>query len=197
LTNVPNRYLYYLFEWIDIKQDGRGTIGEHGNLNKDGLSKIKIQIPKNKKLIQNLEPTFKKIETLQTEMNEAETLYKQLIKELVEEALPSNKNVSTNEINNSDNVSSNDDKSISSGDSSNGSDTEEDIKHNIVSIKDIDYIEENGNYYSIDTNGNKDCLCYTTDANGKIKKHKDILIEEPLVMTMLSKSSGRNNKNNM
>lgn len=59
-----------------------------------------IKFIENKKLIQNLEPTFQKIETLQNEMREAETLYKQLIKELSEEALPNNKNVSSIKTNN-------------------------------------------------------------------------------------------------
>jgi hypothetical protein len=169
------------------------------NLNMGLFHKLQIPIPKSQAKIQEwvdkISKPYDKMNSNKSKNKEAETLYKQLIKELVEEALPSNKNVSTNEINNSEHVSSNDDKSISSGDSSNGSDTEEDIKHNIVSIKDIDYIEEDGNYYSIDTNGNKVCLCYTTDANGKIKKYKDknIIIKEP-VMTMLSMSSGRNNK---
>jgi len=69
---------------------------------------------------------------------------------------------------------------------------EEDIKHNIVSINNIDYIEENGNYYSIDSNRQKDCLCYTTDDKGKIKKHKhkNIIIKEPLEM-MFAPTSGR------
>jgi type I restriction enzyme S subunit len=49
---------------------------------------IKIKIPKNKQLIQDLEPTFDEIEKLQGEVKEAETLYNQLIKELSEEAIP-------------------------------------------------------------------------------------------------------------
>jgi type I restriction-modification system DNA methylase subunit len=53
------------------------------------ISKFKIKIPKDKKLIQELEPTFKEIEKLQEELKEAEILYKQLIKELAEEAIPS------------------------------------------------------------------------------------------------------------
>ena len=57
-------------------------------ISKTNLSKIKIKIPKNKQLIQDLDPTFDEIEKLQGEVKEAETLYKQLIKELSEEAMP-------------------------------------------------------------------------------------------------------------
>jgi type I restriction-modification system DNA methylase subunit len=49
---------------------------------------IKIKIPKNKQHIKDLEPTFDEIEKLQGEVKEAETLYKQLIKELSDEAMP-------------------------------------------------------------------------------------------------------------
>ena len=52
------------------------------------ISKFKIKIPKNKQLIQDIEPTFDEIEKLQGEVKEAETLYNQLIKELSDEAIP-------------------------------------------------------------------------------------------------------------
>jgi len=51
LPNVSNMYLYYIFEGLDIEQFGRGTIGAHGNLNKDILTKLKIPIPKSKQKI--------------------------------------------------------------------------------------------------------------------------------------------------
>jgi hypothetical protein len=53
------------------------------------FKKIKIRIPKNKKLIDELEPTFQQIEQLQNEVKIAEDLFNQYIKELSEEALPS------------------------------------------------------------------------------------------------------------
>ena len=57
-------------------------------ISKTALSKIKIKIPKNKQLIQDLEQTFNQIETLQTEVKKAEELYKKYIKDLSEEAIP-------------------------------------------------------------------------------------------------------------
>ena len=91
LKNVSNMYLYYIFEGLNIEQYGRGTIGSHGNLNKDILTNIKIPIPKNKQLIKDFDPLFQQIEKLQIELKEADTLYKKLIKELSEEAIPPNK----------------------------------------------------------------------------------------------------------
>ena len=52
------------------------------------FEKIKVKIPINKQLIQDLEQTFNQIETLQTEVKLAEELYKKYIKDLSEEAIP-------------------------------------------------------------------------------------------------------------
>jgi type I restriction enzyme S subunit len=197
---INKEYIYYylldlLNDELIEKMSNKSVLS---NMKKGNLEKLKIKIPKNKKLIQNLESTFQKIETLQNEMIEEETQYKQLIKELLEEALPSNKNVSTVETNNNDSEKS-DNISEEEIDSH-----EEEIKHNIVPIKDIDYIEENGNNYSIDSSGQKDCLCYTTDANGKTRRYKkkniEIVndlpnIEKNCIITMLAHTSGRIKKN--
>ena len=51
-------------------------------MGKADLCKFKLKIPKNKQLIKDFEPLFQQIETLQTELKEAEELYKKLIKEL-------------------------------------------------------------------------------------------------------------------
>ena len=85
---IHQMYLYHILNMLDIKQYGRGTIGSYGNLNKDILKNIKLKIPKNKQLIKDLEPTFNQIETLQNEVKNADTLYKQLIQELSNEAIP-------------------------------------------------------------------------------------------------------------
>jgi restriction endonuclease S subunit len=57
-------------------------------MGKTEISKFVLKIPKNKTLIQDLEPTFHQIETLQTEVKKAEELYKKYIKDLSEEAIP-------------------------------------------------------------------------------------------------------------
>ena len=90
-TIINNKYLYYILKTnknniMDLANYSTGL----GTINKNDLSKFKIKIPKNKQLIQDLEPTFNEIEKLQGEVKEAETLYNQLIKELSEEAIPNN-----------------------------------------------------------------------------------------------------------
>lgn len=72
---------YYLLDKISELE--KGYIGAcHKNLSYDYLIKFKIKIPKNKDLINNLEPLFNKIEKLQTEIKENEILYNQYIQEL-------------------------------------------------------------------------------------------------------------------
>ena len=92
----------YVFNFIKnnlclIEDSFKGSTIKHSS--KTNLSKIKISIPKNKKLIKDLEPTFQQIETLQNEVKIAEELYKQYIKELSEEAIPPtlNENVENTE----------------------------------------------------------------------------------------------------
>ena len=66
-----------------------GSVLKH--LSKDYLLNLKIRIPKNKQLIKDLEPIFQEIETLQNDVKNADTLYKSLIDELSEEAMPKDK----------------------------------------------------------------------------------------------------------
>jgi hypothetical protein len=81
--NLLSKY-YQEFIYTECTQ---GTIQK--NINMNNFLKLKIKIPKNKKLISDLEKTFSQIEKLQEEIKEADTLYKQYIQELAEEALPS------------------------------------------------------------------------------------------------------------
>lgn len=89
-TKTTEFNLIYIYHYIRsniklIEDSFKGSTIKHSS--KTSLSKIKLKIPKNKQLIQDLEPTFQKIETLQNEVKEAEKLYKQLIQELKEEAI--------------------------------------------------------------------------------------------------------------
>ena len=84
--NYINKYLKYIL--YDIQKFALYTTG-NGNINIDDMLKnFKIKIPKNKELINNLEPLFNKIEKLQTEIKENKNLYNQFIQELADEALP-------------------------------------------------------------------------------------------------------------
>ena len=90
--NITNNYIGEFLlskkEYI-YKNCSHGSAQLHIDL--DRLMKIKLKIPKNKKLIKDFDPLFEEIEKLQSEMKEAELQYKKLIKELSEEAIPSNK----------------------------------------------------------------------------------------------------------
>lgn len=91
-TNKINiKYLYYIC-LMNIKTINNLANGStKKKMGKADLCKFKIKLPKNKQLIKDFDPLFQQIETLQTELKEADELYKKLIKELSEEAMPSNK----------------------------------------------------------------------------------------------------------
>ena len=95
-NNDLKMYVYNYLKFINNKIIDLGNGSTLKCMSKVQLSKIKIKIPKNKQLIQDLEPTFQQIETLQTEVNSAEELYKQYIKELSEEAIPPQNNEESN-----------------------------------------------------------------------------------------------------
>lgn len=103
-NELTNNYLYYLLkskqEFIFNLQNGSAQPHIYSSdLNKH----IKLKIPKNKKVSQELETTFQQIETLQNEVKNADELYKKLIQELSQEALPqqniiANSNITTENI---------------------------------------------------------------------------------------------------
>lgn len=88
INSINIIFIYYLIKSLskEIQHNSNGSTIK--GISKENLSKIKIKIPKNKQLIQDLDPTFDEIEKLQGEVREAETLYNNLIKELSDEAIP-------------------------------------------------------------------------------------------------------------
>jgi type I restriction-modification system DNA methylase subunit len=78
---------YYIRSNIKLIEDSfKGSTIKHSS--KTALSQLKIKIPKNKQIMQELETTFLQIETLQNELKTADKLYKNLIQELSQEAMP-------------------------------------------------------------------------------------------------------------
>ena len=81
----------YIFNYIKInigliEQSFKGSTIKHSS--KTALSKIKIKLPKNKKLIDDLNPMFQEIEEHQQAVKDADELYKKYIQELSNEAIP-------------------------------------------------------------------------------------------------------------
>ena len=91
---------YWLFNNQNIIYNLATGSAQKG-INKDKFLKIKIKIPKNKKVIEDLEALVKEIEILQNDVLKANELYKQLINELSKEAIPNQPII--NEGNNSNN----------------------------------------------------------------------------------------------
>lgn len=84
---IKNYVMYYLIynSSNDFKlKTNKTTIPK---LSISNISKIKIKLPQNKQLITDLDPTFEEIETLQTDVKDAEELYQQYIQELSSEAI--------------------------------------------------------------------------------------------------------------
>jgi type I restriction-modification system DNA methylase subunit len=87
LKTNNNKYIYYLIKSnMKLLIDGfTGSTLKH--ISKEYLLNLEIPIPKDKKLIENLEPLFNKIEIYQNKIKENDLLYKQYIKELSDESI--------------------------------------------------------------------------------------------------------------
>jgi type I restriction-modification system DNA methylase subunit len=83
--DIPNEYIYNLLKMFDIKNFITGSVID--KLNNTNLKKIKLKIPKNKQLIQDMEPHFQELEQLHVDVKNADKKYKDLIEELKNEAI--------------------------------------------------------------------------------------------------------------
>jgi type I restriction-modification system DNA methylase subunit len=84
-----NNYLKYILKLslFDIQKLAIYTTG-NGNIPMDEfLKEFKIKIPKNKQLIQDMEPPFQELEQLHVDVKNADKKYKDLIEELKNEAI--------------------------------------------------------------------------------------------------------------
>ncbi len=80
----------YINIWLINNQDkiyNLATGSAQKGIKRENFLSLQIKIPKNKELITNLEPMFKKVEELQNTIKESEIEYKQYIKELSEDAI--------------------------------------------------------------------------------------------------------------
>ena len=88
--NYNITFVYYLIKSIsgDIQRNSNGSIIK--GISKENLSTIKINLPKNKQLITDMNSMFQETEKLQLEIKVDEELYKQYIQELGNEAKQGN-----------------------------------------------------------------------------------------------------------
>jgi hypothetical protein len=173
---ITHKYITYYLKFTVLEQSKKlanGNIG-NGSLNIESIKKLLILVPS----IEDQEKIIKDIEKIESEQS-SYVEYAKLIQVQIDSLNQLVKNITEN----NDNEPILDNESVL--------DDYNNEKDDILE-KEIDSQEE-GNYYSIDSNGKKDCLCQT-DANGKIKKHKNIIIKEH-VTTMLASTSGRIKKN--
>lgn len=89
-SNKSELYTIYIYNYlIQLKYKiEEGYIGAcHKNLSSDYLYNFKIQMPKDKSLIDNLQPLFDEVEELQKEIKELEETYNNHLKELSKAAI--------------------------------------------------------------------------------------------------------------
>ena len=87
LSKKNLKYIYYYLNnnLLSIEETFEGSTIKHSSKTK--LLVVKIKLPKNKQLIEDMEPTFQEIEQLQEEVKNADTLYHQYLEELGQEAI--------------------------------------------------------------------------------------------------------------
>jgi restriction endonuclease S subunit len=92
------KYIYYLIKSLsqNIQNNSNGSIIK--GISKENLSNIITKIPKNKKLISNMDVLFEEIETMQQKIKDNGELYKQYIEELSNEAIPKTNNIKIEDI---------------------------------------------------------------------------------------------------
>ena len=83
--NISCYFIYLSLNLVNFDIYTTGSVIP--KLNKRNLEKIKLSIPKNKKLITELEPKFGEIEQLKLDIKDAETRFEQFIVELGNEAI--------------------------------------------------------------------------------------------------------------
>ena len=95
-VNINPYYLFTIltkFNYFTSKLTKSASGSSYPSIDTEDIKVLKIPIPTNPELIQEMEPDFQRIEQLQGEVKEAEELYQQYIKELAEEAIPPELNI--------------------------------------------------------------------------------------------------------
>jgi type I restriction enzyme S subunit len=93
--NIHHMYIYALITDETITEYLMNNISgsTYPTVDFDTIGKIKIKLPKNKKLLKSFDPLFEEIETLQNDIKDLDAIYNKYINELKEEAMPTQKKI--------------------------------------------------------------------------------------------------------
>ena len=99
--NINQNYINYILinnKYQDYIYNNCATGSVQRNINMNLLKEIKIPIPKDKSLIENLQPLFNEVEELQKEIKELDETYNKYLEELSKAAIKNQEILNTNEI---------------------------------------------------------------------------------------------------
>ena len=101
--NINQSYINYILinnKYQDYIYNNCATGSVQRNINMNLLKEIKISIPKDKSLIDNLQPLFNEVEELQKEIKELKEIYNNYLTELSKEAIKNQEifNITSNDI---------------------------------------------------------------------------------------------------
>jgi restriction endonuclease S subunit/methylase of polypeptide subunit release factors len=96
IKNYNITYIYYnlILDYNLIQDTFKGSTIKHTSKSK--LEEVKIKLPKDKSLIDNLQPLFDEVEELQKEIKELDETYNNQLKELRKEAIVNNNDSDNN-----------------------------------------------------------------------------------------------------
>jgi len=110
-SKIRTRCLYYLIKKISCKIDKLSNGSTIKGISKETLKQIKITLPKDRKLLDSLNPLFEEIDDLNEEIPKQEQLYNQYIEELRKDAIKDTYDTLTDTVNETQSNDTNNKKS--------------------------------------------------------------------------------------
>ena len=107
ILDIKKYNIIYIYYNLKINKNNLMDLAKYtislGHINISKLEEFKIPIPKDKSLIDNLEPIFNEIEELQNEIKELDDNYKKLLEELSKASIKNQEILKNNDSYNEDN----------------------------------------------------------------------------------------------
>ena len=131
-SNIYNNRLIYYYIIVNLDKIYKLYNGSNQKvIKKTELEDFKIKLPKDKKLIDNLQPLFDEVENLQKEIKELDETYNNHLKELSKSAIKNDDIINQNS---NDNDNDNDEKQEIKSSSSKSKQTIEELKEQCKSL---------------------------------------------------------------